>query len=711
MILDHLNDRQKEAVVTTEGPVLIIAGAGSGKTRALTHRIAHIIKEKNIAPWNVLAVTFTNKAAEEMKVRLRTLLGITDESQEFSQLPTMGTFHSVCVRILRKEIHHLGYEQSFVIYDDLDQLSLTKRIMKELQIPDKNFNPRSVLGAICAAKGHLVGASEYRSKATSYFEEHVARVYVEYQKALCKANALDFDDLLMVTVELFEKHEQILMKYQDRFEYIHIDEYQDTNYAQYVFVKQLAAKNRNICVVGDPDQSIYSWRGADIRNILSFEKDYPEAKTILLEENYRSTGTILDGANAVIAKNRGRFKKDLWTKNPKGEKIMVHHLETEKHEADWIISEIREMHRPLKDFVILYRTNAQSRIIEEGLLRAGLPYKIIGGVKFYSRKEIKDMISYLRLIQNPRDDASLLRIINVPARKIGAKTIEQIESIASQNNLSLFEALPRMNTPVIRSFHSSITALQNLNKELNASHLLKEVIDRMGYRDFLQDGTEEGEMRMENVRELISVAQKYDGLEGGVSLATFLEEIALVSDLDQLEVESNFITLMTMHSAKGLEYPVVFISGMEEGVFPHSRALIEPHELEEERRLAYVGMTRAREKLFLTRAKQRLLYGEFQANAPSQFLYDVPSDLVNTDPFNEAGERGVIETLRRTLQTQTPQRNLRTTDFKDGDRIRHQKFGDGMIVSLQGDIATVAFEDQSVGLKKLALNVAPVEKI
>lgn len=726
-ILESLNERQKEAVTLTEGPVLIVAGAGSGKTRALTHRIAYLIKEAGVLPWQILGVTFTNKAAEEMKKRIRELLNLPAEApwnKESVDQPAMGTFHSICAQILRNEIHHLGYENRFVIYDDGDQLSLVKRIMKELEIDQKQCNPKAIAGTICAAKNKLQGPEAFTSFAQDFFSQNVAKVYTRYQKALKKANALDFDDLIMIAVELFQSHESILMKYQERWKYIHVDEYQDTNHAQYTFIKLLASAQRNICVVGDPDQSIYSWRGADIQNILSFEKDYPEAKTVLLEENYRSTQNILTCANHVIEKNKGRVKKALWTKNQPGDRIAVVELETEKEEAEFIMNEIKNSKRPLSEHVVLYRTNAQSRLVEEALLRFGIPYKIVGGVKFYKRKEIKDVIAYLRLIQNPADDTSFIRVINAPPRKIGARTLEILQRNANKESVPLMimaenaatiSELPEKKQKALKEFAICMSELREVNREMSASHVLKEVITESGYGEFLLDGSEEGEERMENVRELISVSQKYDGLEPGVSLATFLEEVALVSDTDDLNFQNNAVTLMTLHSAKGLEYPVVFITGMEEGIFPHSRTLFNPEELEEERRLAYVGMTRAREKLYMTRARNRLLYGEHQTNAPSRFIADLPEELIDTDAFNEIGEKDMISALKGTLEKQEPvlsgaHETLRGK-LKDGDKIRHAMFGEGIVVSLQGDIATVAFKNPRIGIRKLAVNIAPIQKI
>lgn len=717
IILEALNEKQRDAVLATDGPVLIIAGAGSGKTKALTHRIAYLIQEKNMMPWNILAVTFTNKAASEMKHRIASLLG-----GEIAEMPTVGTFHSVCAQILRRHIHLLGYENSFVIYDSNDQVVLMKQIMKEHHISEKEVNPKAVLGHISQAKNQLMNAETYQYQAHNYFTQKVGELYGPYQKQLARNQALDFDDLIMKTVELFQTYPELLDQYQERYRYISVDEYQDTNHAQYVLVKLLAEKYRNICVIGDPDQSIYSWRGADMQNILDFEKDYPEALVIKLEQNYRSTSVILDAAHSVIEKNRHRKEKQLWTDREGGERIRIWTAMNERDEAMKIAQAITEHLRgseapAYKDFAVLYRTNAQSRAIEEAFMRHGLPYKIVGGVKFYERKEIKDVIAYLRVIANPDDSVSLLRIINTPARKIGSKTLEDLQAFAVQHQISLFRAIERVHenpklsgskVGALDQFARLIRHFQMLNQNFSAAGVIKHVVAESGYRDFLlADKSPEGEARLQNVNELMTVADKYEALEPGISLATFLEEVSLISDLDQVEEGHNAITLMTLHSAKGLEFPVVFIVGLEEGVFPHSRALYEPMELEEERRLMYVGITRAMNHLYLLHAQQRMLFGEFKQSAPSQFLLDLPDELIQgthrpVRDFEDFGARSIpVE----------DEVGLVLPELKEGDRVRHRSFGEGVVLSLQGGIASIAFKDPKVGVKKLATSIAPLEKL
>ncbi len=638
-ILLSLNPKQQEAVKATHGPVLVIAGAGSGKTRALTHRIAYLIKEKNIKPWNILAVTFTNKAAGEMKTRVIKLL---KQEANDTYLPMVSTFHAACVRILRRHIELLGYENSFVIYDMADQQILVRQILAALHLNEKQVNPKAVLHYISGAKDQLITPKQYYAYANTTFTQRVAEVYEKYQAALKKNNALDFDDLIMKTVELFQKEKDILNEYHEKFQFISVDEYQDTNHAQYVLTNLLAQKYRNLCVIGDVDQSIYGFRGANIGNILSFEKDYPEAKVILLEENYRSTQHILDAAHHVIVKNSKREEKKLWTERIGGEKITLKTLENEREEAEFVAKEIVEKLRAYespnyRDFVILYRTNVQSRLFEEVFLRYGLPYKIVGGIRFYERKEIKDIMAYLRLIQNPNDNVSLLRVINTPARKIGTKTIEILQQYSIQHKISLFQVMERMdisgNLPdakveALKKFVELIRDLQGINKKFPVSGLIKHVLDATEYKKMIDDNTVEGNARLENIYELMNVAAKYDKLEPALSLTVFLEEVALVADIDHLDEQDNAITLMTVHSAKGLEFPVVFIVGLEDGIFPHSRSLLDHSELEEERRLMYVALTRAKDKLYLTHAKNRMLYGETKSSAPSQFLMDIPLELL-----------------------------------------------------------------------------------
>ncbi|MFH1218292.1 MAG: DNA helicase PcrA [Candidatus Peregrinibacteria bacterium] len=727
-ILDDLNDKQVEAVTHFSGPLLVIAGAGSGKTRALTHRIAYLIKERGVSPWNVLAVTFTNKAANEMKGRIAKLLGknrVPKSYEEVRDLPTVGTFHSVCVRILRKEIHKLDFENSFAIYDVADQQILMKRLMEDMNIDSKSVNPKAVLSHISNAKNQLIGASEYRSYASDFFTQKVSEIFPEYQAALRKSNALDFDDIIMMTVELFQKFPDVLDQYQERFKYISVDEYQDTNKAQYLLIKLLAEKYRNICVIGDEDQSIYSWRGATIQNILDFEKDYPEAKVVVLEQNYRSTQIILDGAHGVIEKNTSRKNKKLWTEKVGGDKIKHFLTDNERHEAEMIAQEVLELEGKSEaavysGYVVLYRTNAQSRVLEEVFLRYGIPYKIVGGIRFYERKEVKDVLAYLKVIQNPNDSVSLMRIINVPARKIGAKTMEVLRDFAMKNNLSLFnamllagevEGISASKAEAIEKFVKLIKDLQDKNREFPASGLIKHVVNRSGYKKMLDDGSVEGEARIENIGELVSVASKYDALEAGMSLNIFLEEVSLISDIDQVDDEDNAVTFMTVHSAKGLEFPCVFIAGLEEGVFPHNRSMMDREEMEEERRLMYVAMTRAKEKLYLLHARERMLYGESRSNAPSQFLADISEELVEAN-FGGHGARLHLS-ISDIDDRPVPVELDKGVDIElaTGDKVSHNSFGEGIVVDIKGGVATVAFDDPGVGVKKLALSVAPLIKI
>jgi DNA helicase-2/ATP-dependent DNA helicase PcrA len=719
-ITDSLNEKQKEAVLHFNGPLLVIAGAGSGKTRALTHRIAWLIKEKNINPWNILAVTFTNKAANEMRERIAKLLNKETDAQD---LPSIGTFHSTCVRILRKHLHLLKYDNSFTIYDTSDQEVLVKHIFEDLHIDPKQIKPRAILNQISGAKNELISPEKYQDLVTNMFTEKVAEVYEHYQKALQKANALDFDDIIMKTVELFQKEPKILDQYQEKFRFISIDEYQDTNQAQYVLVNLLAGKYRNLCVIGDSDQAIYAFRGANIRNIMTFEKDYPEAKVVMLEQNYRSTQFILDAAHAVITKNKNRKEKKLWTQRKDGEKIKLSELDTERTEAEFVAREIENRLRGYsdpnyRDFVVLYRTNAQSRVMEEVFLRHGLPYKIIGGIRFYARKEVKDMIAYLRVIQNPVDTVSLFRIINTPPRKIGAKTLEIIQAYAFKNNISFFEAMQRAEQieelgggkpEAINKFIETIKELQKVNTECAASEVIKHVLDA-GYKKFLDDGTTEGEARLENVQELISVADKYDKLEPVLSLNIFLEEISLIADIDSMDAQDNAVTMMTIHSAKGLEFPVVFLVGLEDGLLPHSRSLVEREELEEERRLMYVAITRAKDKLYLLRARSRTIYGETSGTVPSQFLVDIPPNLIEPE---ERTQRRLTPTTSELSYTpiQVEEYPDDAVQLFEGDKVLHNTFGEGVVVALQGGVVTVNFKDNKYGVKKLAISIAPLKKV
>lgn len=714
-ILEGLNPPQKEAVLTTEGPLLIIAGAGSGKTKALTHRIAYLIQEKHVQPDHILSVTFTNKAANEMKERVAKLLG--DDGH--SKLPMMGTFHSICVRFLRRHIHVLGYENSFSIYDTGDQVALMKLIFKEKHLTDTQTNPKSVLNAISNAKNQLIGPDGYSQFANTPFHELVAELYPIYQKALQSASALDFDDILMKTVELFSSDLDLLARYQNQFEYVCVDEYQDTNHVQYLLMKMLGEKHKNICVIGDDWQSIYSWRGANVQNILDFEKDYPDAKVIRLEQNYRSTKTIVEAANAVIKNNDRRSDKTLWSDKDTEDKITLLEAYDERDEIEKILGRImehmREKGRTFKDFVLLYRTNAQSRVLEEGMMRHGIPYKIVGGVKFYERKEIKDMLAYLRLILNIRDNVSFLRIINVPARKIGAKTLEVLQKSAMDHDVPLFEAIQYIGeypelagagSGALIKFYELFNELRASNLEFPVSGVIRHVLKLAKYEQYLLDGTMEGEERFKNLEELISVASKYDGLEPGISLATFLEEVALVSDTDDLGSSDDAVTMMTLHSSKGLEYPIVFMVGLEDGLFPTSRSQLDPNDLEEERRLMYVGMTRAKEKLYLSFAQNRMLYGNYNSFSRCRFLDEIPEEHLEGAP-----EKKVNAMLDDAFSEVSYVDFEEATAYDVGDLIEHASWGRGKVVGARGDVLTIVFRDPKIGTKKIAANVAPIRRV
>ncbi|PIQ75327.1 MAG: ATP-dependent DNA helicase PcrA [Candidatus Portnoybacteria bacterium CG11_big_fil_rev_8_21_14_0_20_40_15] len=629
-IIDQLNDKQKEAVLTLDGPLLVVAGPGSGKTKVLTHRIAYLIQQ-GIAPQNILAVTFTNKAANEMKERVQKLLARNRFAKPGTpaHLPTLGTFHSVCARLLRSEASFIGFKKDFVIFDDKDSLALIKKVMNELEISDDQFNPQSIQNTISSAKNELIGPEFFSQNAQGYFQEVVAKVFGAYQTKLKKANAMDFDDLLSKTVELFSSHREILENYQNKFKYILVDEYQDTNHSQYVLINLLAQKYRNICAVGDFDQSIYSFRGADFRNILNFEKDYPQARLVFLEENYRSTKNILEAAHSIIIKNANRKEKNLFTQNAAGNPVVLFSAKDEQDEGTFVIEQINRLKKQeglsFKDFTVLYRTNAQSRAIEESFLRYGFPYKVIGTFKFYERKEIKDLLSYLRFLQNPLDLLSLERIINLPPRGLGKFSAEEYLKI---EKISLSQFTPK-KLKALENFQNLISDLRQTAKILPLSQTLKQIIEKTALRDYLRNGTEEGESRWENVNELFTVTKKYDPFTPGEGLTAFLEEAALLSNHDEVETEKDVANLMTLHCAKGLEFPVVFIIGCEEGLFPHSRSMLDAWQMEEERRLCYVGVTRAKQHLYLTWAQQRNLYGSIQVNPPSRFLFDIPKNLID----------------------------------------------------------------------------------
>ncbi|MEG0267441.1 MAG: DNA helicase PcrA, partial [Carnobacterium sp.] len=645
-----MNPGQKEAVAHTEGPLLIMAGAGSGKTRVLTHRIAYLIDEKGVNPWNILAITFTNKAAKEMKERVGRLMETGGDSVWVS------TFHSMCVRMLRRDIDRIGYNKAFTISDPGDQQTLMKRIMKERNIDPKKYNPRAILSEISNAKNELMTAGEYRKSANSFFEKLVAYCYDDYQHELRRNQSVDFDDLIMLTIRLFEESEETLHYYQNKFHYIHVDEYQDTNTAQYTLVNMMAKRFKNLCVVGDADQSIYGWRGANMDNILDFEKDYQDAKVVMLEQNYRSTKYILKAANDVIANNNKRKVKKLWTDNDEGDKITYYRGQSEGDESRYVVSKVLEEMKSsgynYGDFAVLYRTNAQSRVIEENLLKSNIPYKMVGGHKFYDRKEIRDVLAYLRLIANPEDNMSFERVINTPKRGIGPGTIEKLRSFANEYEWSLLEAALNVSITNIKGkaagelegFAFMLRDLQQMQEYLPVTKLVEEVLDRSGYLKSLElERTLESETRVENIKEFLSVTQQFEKDNGeDKSLLTFLTDLALISDLDNLEEEpQSEVTLMTLHAAKGLEFPVVFLIGLEEGIFPLSRSMMEEDDLEEERRLAYVGITRAEKKLYITNAYSRVLYGRMQSNQASRFIREITDEVIELGNNQPVGTQGV----------------------------------------------------------------------
>ncbi|MFE8736105.1 DNA helicase PcrA, partial [Streptococcus pyogenes] len=642
-LLNGMNDRQAQAVQTTEGPLLIMAGAGSGKTRVLTHRIAYLIDEKFVNPWNILAITFTNKAAREMKERALSLNPATKDT-------LIATFHSMCVRILRREADHIGYNRNFTIVDPGEQRTLMKRILKQLNIDPKKWNERSILGTISNAKNDLLDEKGYEAQAADMYSQIVARCYKAYQEELRRSEALDFDDLIMMTLRLFDANPDVLAYYQQRYQYIHVDEYQDTNHAQYQLIKLLASRFKNICVVGDADQSIYGWRGADMQNILDFEKDYPDAKVVLLEENYRSTKKILQAANDVINNNRNRRPKKLWTQNADGEQLVYYRANDERDEAVFVASTISNMSQELgknfKDFAVLYRTNAQSRTIEEALLKSNIPYTMVGGTKFYSRKEIRDLIAYLTIVANPADNISFERIVNEPKRGVGPGTLDKLRQFAYESDQSLLEAASNLlMSPLKGKAAQAIMDLANILGQLrqdldqmSITDLAEALLEKTGYLDSLRlQNTLESQARIENIEEFLSVTKNFDESsasqeedETGVDrLGRFLNDLALIADTDDSQAEAAEVTLMTLHAAKGLEFPVVFLIGMEEGVFPLSRASEDPDELEEERRLAYVGITRAEEVLFMTNANTRTLFGKSSYNRPTRFLKEISEELLS----------------------------------------------------------------------------------
>ncbi|WP_439819463.1 DNA helicase PcrA [Weissella paramesenteroides] len=754
-LLAGMNDKQAEAVMTTEGPLLIMAGAGSGKTRVLTHRVAHLIQDLDVLPWRILAITFTNKAAREMKERISQLV---DESD--AEAVWVSTFHALAVRILRRDIDKLGYKKDFSIIDASAQRTLIKRILKDFNVDIEKYAPRSVLGAISNAKNAMEGPEEYAKKATGPFEEIVGKAYKEYQHRLALAQSLDFDDLIMLTIELLHKDQEVLSYYQEKFLYVHVDEYQDTNDAQYELVTLLSGKHRNLAVVGDSDQSIYGWRGANMQIILNFSKEYPDAKTVMLEQNYRSTQTILDAANAVIRNNNERIAKKLWTDNGEGEKITYYRGQSDRSEALFVIKEIRDtvdsQQHDYKDFAILYRTNAQSRGVEEALVKANMPYTVVGGSKFYDRKEIRDVLAYLSLVTNPADNENFLRIVNEPKRGIGQTSLEKLRRFALENNWTLLDSaanatlIPGLSARAankLTDFAKMISDfIKQMSFDLSLTDLTKSILEKSGYEAQLKKSpTPENEGRLENLSEFLSVTEEFDknyepSDESISKYVDFLGELALVSDLDNVDENSNNqITLMTLHAAKGLEFPVVFLVGMEENIFPLSRAAADDDQLEEERRLAYVGITRAKEKLFLTNAYSRLLYGRTTSNPASRFIDEIDAKLIDEKydgsgfqalnrerdlPFSKRSipAQGVTFSGRKRQQpvqlTSQSRPNVTNTgaekkDWVIGDAVQHKKWGIGHVIKITGEgedkELDIAFPDQ--GIKRLLAAFAPISKV
>jgi len=720
-ILAELNPAQREAVEAISGPVLILAGPGSGKTRVITHRVAYLIRVCGVSPHRIMAVTFTNKAAKEMAERLHRLVG------RLAGDLTLGTFHAICARILRWDGRVAGIDPRFVIYDAEDQLSLIKRSLQEVGLDPKQYAPRAIASAITSAKSRLLTPDDYLQRSRSYFEEVVGRVYECYQQLLAESNALDFDDLLMRAVQLFRSSPDILSRYQERYLHIQVDEFQDTNLTQYELIKQLGGKYRNICAVGDPDQSIYSWRFADLRNILSFEKDYPEAKVVLLEQNYRSTKMILEAASHIISANEQRKPKSLWTNNEPGELATVVETYTEQEEAQFVVSEIERLvgqgRFSLGDCAVMYRTNAQSRVLEEAFVRYGAPYKLVAATRFYERREIKDIIAYLRLVQNPYDSVSLLRAINVPGRGIGQQTLAKLSGWARSLGVPEYRALqllaeqegkealfnPRI-TKLLTAFLNLIEEFRARSQEINLVGLFDLLIKRTGYQEYLLGGMG-GEERWDNVLELRTVVRQYNDLKPPDGLAAFLEGVTLVSDVDGLDETVEAVTLITLHQAKGLEFPVVFIVGMEDGILPHFKSLDDPAQMEEERRLCYVGVTRAKQRVYLVRAFRRSLMGSSTVNRPSRFLDDIPQHLISGGGWWQGEESQIAEAM---YSWNKPSALSSTTqELKAGDHVRHATFGEGVVVSCQSakDDAEVVVVFDGVGIKKLLLSFAKLEKV
>lgn len=694
MNLDYLNDRQKEAVLYGDGPLLILAGAGSGKTSVLTKRVAYLIKERNISPKNIVAITFTNKAAKEMKERI-----IKEVGKEGYDIQ-ISTFHSFGLRIIKENYEKLGYEKNFTIIDSDDSLTVVKKILKEMGIDSTRFNPKFIKNQISSCKNEMITPEKYKNLVNDELSDITYKVYKKYQDTLLRNNSLDFDDLLIKPIELFNKYKEVLENYQELFKYVFIDEYQDTNEAQYILSKMISAKYKNICVVGDDAQSIYSWRGANFKNILNFEKDYKNAKVILLEQNYRSTKTILNAANSVIKNNINKKDKNLWTDNSLGEKIKYVRTNDEKDEASYVTREIRNLVNngvSLDDIAVLYRTNAQSRTIEEGFLNSNIPYKIVGAFAFYSRKEIKDLLAYLKLIYNTKDDVSLMRIINYPKRKIGAKTIENLSMDAVLNGTSMFDVI---SSGKELEFKKLILEMKEKSEVLSLTETIDMVLDKSGIKSELEsEHTLEADIRLENLNEFKSITKTFEEESGIASLEDFLNEVSLVSDVnDQKNDNSPKVTLMTIHAVKGLEYKYVFVIGMEENIFPHVNSCEEDGGIEEERRLCYVAITRAKEKLYLVNALRRMLYGKTSVNMPSRFINEIDKDLI------DAPEKKMVNMKFNKKEAFNDDNGLKT-----GDNVIHDIYGPGVVVNVDKSIATIAFKGQ--GIKKLMKNHKSIKKV
>jgi len=697
MDLENLNKEQKKAVLYNEGPLLILAGAGSGKTKVLTTKIAYLIKEKGISPYEILAITFTNKAAKEMKERVENLIG---EEARFIQI---STFHSFGLKLLRENCKDLGYEPNFVIMDSDDSLVIVKKIMKDLNYDIKQFSPKAVKNKISSCKNELMSPNDYEKYVAGDFDQIILDVYRKYEEKLKSSNAVDFDDLLLLPIKLFRKHKDILEMYQNRYKYILIDEYQDTNEAQYILSKMISAKYKNICVVGDADQAIYGFRGANYKNILNFEKDYPNALSIKLEQNYRSTKNILDAANCVIRNNQSRKEKNLWSTKGDGEKVTYYRAYDqldEAHQVASFIKKIQDSGKSLSQVAILYRTNAQSRVMEEELLKDSIPYHIVGGLSFYSRKEIKDLLAYLKLIYNEKDDVSLLRVINTPKRGIGLKTIQALQTKADINNSSLFEAIDGGKE---QSFKDLILSLKNVLETVSLTELIDKVLDASGIRRELEaEKSIEAEVRLENLKEFKSITKAFEERLGLVSLEDFLYEISLVNDKDEYSEANDKVSLMTVHSVKGLEFDIVFVIGLEEGIFPHMNSLYSSYDVEEERRLCYVAITRAREKLYLFNARRRVLFGNEQINPPSRFLGEIDKDLLETNTVVRKESEKKID-VNSVLRDED-------VDYQVGDYVVHDHFGRGKVVDVTNSLVTVAFP-LPFGVKKLLKNHKSLAKI